>query len=212
MPTKKYHIVSAWVHPDDRQSTHRLVLTYDSTNPTTPILLDEAADSKDGSAAKNQIWEVAQSVKPEYYTLIRNDNGYLTRDNNNKLSLQPYDKNNPNQRWWTGHVGHYDLVLTPPDGGQFLVRADRPKYQNGAIEPTPAELTDLFPELTDTSHCWNLIPADGDSKIDQDVNRYHVPDQCDSTWHNPACPGNSATWIGCQYNSQTKQCQCMHSQ
>jgi hypothetical protein len=40
----------------------------------------------------------------------------------------------------------------------------------------------------------------------------HVGDECDSTWHNPACAKPAGTWAhSCVFNTSTGQYVCSHT-
>jgi hypothetical protein len=53
-----------------------------------------------------------------------------------------------------------------------------------------------------------IVAAEAEAQVPQAY--VHVMDYCDSTWHNPSCPGSASTWKRiCVPNSDGK-CTCQH--
>jgi len=201
IPAGGYHIVSALVPYDAAEYIPRLVFAWDSAKG---FVLEAAMDAK----TLSQVWVFYQNEDQsdpggQIRLAMKDVDGYLYIDGGGKLALGTEANAT---KWWTSHFGEY-AVIRPYKVKDKVIQADLD--ENDKIKGTVSYATPTEPP---TCHSWRLFLAKGYGSSPGEVvglmDRTHVPDKCDSQWHNPACPGNPATWTSCTLMGS--YCKCTH--
>jgi len=202
-----YQIVCALAHIDESKDPpevdYHVAFHADLTNPDKPTLTLNKAEEVPSKIQQFELWTGGQIRACGASGL----NGFLGRKGmdialvaaNEDITNADYDL-----VWWTGHQGGFASILASAKKGdkEYLLTADLDtnKITLGGL---------IFPQ---DRHFWRFNPVQyrvAAKEVGALMTKTHVPDKCDHTWHNPACPGNPATWTGCVQNGMT--CTCTHA-